>query len=67
MKYFVNRDIVKGEEITIIYTINPSTLYANYGFFCECDGCGTLTEQEKRTAIEKAQEEYRIMMKVAWG
>ncbi|KAE8449536.1 hypothetical protein EG329_008145 [Mollisiaceae sp. DMI_Dod_QoI] len=31
--------IKKGEEITIRYNPNPSTLYGNYGFDCDCPSC----------------------------
>jgi len=31
--------IQKGEEITISYCGTPSTLYENYGFYCDCQAC----------------------------
>ncbi|PMD51111.1 uncharacterized protein K444DRAFT_480926, partial [Hyaloscypha bicolor E] len=31
--------IAKGEEITISYCDAPSTLYDNYGFYCDCKAC----------------------------
>ena len=32
-------EVKQGEEITISYTNKPRTLYANYGFYCDCPNC----------------------------
>ncbi len=42
LSFYSNREIVKGEELTIQY-VNPliakSSLYCTYGFNCDCTIC----------------------------
>jgi hypothetical protein len=42
LKISALRDISIGEEITISYSRDPSSLYENYGFHCDCFGCQQL-------------------------
>jgi hypothetical protein len=40
-------DIEKGQEITISYTNKPKSLYANYGFNCDCPQCYPVKDVER--------------------
>ncbi|TAQ91160.1 hypothetical protein B7494_g520 [Chlorociboria aeruginascens] len=40
LSFKANVDIKSGQELTIAYTNNPKCLLDNYGFHCDCEGCG---------------------------
>lgn len=44
MVFVTKRAIKAGEELLIMYTNNPSSIYASWGFHCQCGACGPYPE-----------------------
>ncbi|RDW87432.1 hypothetical protein BP5796_03126 [Coleophoma crateriformis] len=66
MHFTTTKDVAKGEEITISYATNPDLLYEDYGFFCDCKACPTLSSGEKFRRKCEVESKLRTELRRKW-
>ncbi|RDW73356.1 hypothetical protein BP6252_07263 [Coleophoma cylindrospora] len=66
MHFTSMKDIAKGEEITVSYAISPDFLYEDYGFFCDCKACPTLSAGEKLRKKSEVESKLSSEVRRKW-
>ncbi|KAL3421363.1 hypothetical protein PVAG01_07808 [Phlyctema vagabunda] len=66
MVFTTLKEVKPGQELTISYCCSPASLYDDYGFFCDCEGCPKYSEGEKMQRVQQRKRDFDRYLNAKW-